>query len=174
MAKKHQGALVVFPGREPIQEWVAGGYALDVRSSIPMLQSIFDPNSPGHDGALIVERGRFARLGVRLPVSQSQQLSDDYGTRHHAALGLAAKSDALTVLVSEERGQVSVFYKGRMRPIEDAKRIFQALPVNTAVKAISNLQIDFGADRPKSLLVPSDHPSTSLASLRFPRCFLIS
>ncbi|MDJ0856886.1 MAG: diadenylate cyclase [Desulfobacterales bacterium] len=127
LAKKHQGALVVFPGREPIQEWVAGGYALDARPSIPLLRSIFDPNSPGHDGALIIEKGRFARLGVRLPISQSQQLSDDYGTRHHAAMGLAEKSDALTVLVSEERGQVSVFYRGQMRSIEEADDLVKAI-----------------------------------------------
>jgi diadenylate cyclase len=112
LAKERRGALVVFPGRETIQEWVSGGYPLDARPSIPLLRSIFDPHSPGHDGALIVEKGRFARLGVRLPVSQSQQLTDDYGTRHHAAMGLAEKSDALTVLVSEERGQVSLFLKG--------------------------------------------------------------
>ena len=120
LAKARHGALVVFPGREPIQEWISGGYALDARPSIPLLRSIFDPHSPGHDGALIVERGRFARLGVRLPVSQSQQLGDEYGTRHHAAMGLAEKSDALTVLVSEERGRVSVFHKGQMRPIFEA------------------------------------------------------
>ena len=127
LAKERRGALVVFPGRETIQEWVSGGYPLDARPSIPLLQSIFDPHSPGHDGALIVEKGRFTRLGVRLPVSQSQQLADDYGTRHHAAMGLAEKSDALTVLVSEERGQVSLFLKGEMRPLTKADELVDAI-----------------------------------------------
>jgi len=127
LAKERRGALVVFPGRETIQEWVSGGYPLDARPSIPLLRSIFDPHSPGHDGALIVEKGRFARLGVRLPVSQSQQLTDDYGTRHHAAMGLAEKSDALTVLVSEERGQVSLFLKGEMRPLTQADELVAAI-----------------------------------------------
>jgi uncharacterized protein (TIGR00159 family) len=127
LAKEKRGALVVFPGRESIQEWVSGGYALDARPSIPLLRSIFDPHSPGHDGALIVEKGRFSRLGVRLPVSQSQQLSDEYGTRHHAAMGLAEKSDALTVLVSEERGQVSLFTKGEMRPLTHADELVNAI-----------------------------------------------
>jgi uncharacterized protein (TIGR00159 family) len=127
LAKKRQGALVVFPGREPIQEWIAGGYALDARPSIPLLRSIFDPHSPGHDGALIVEKGRFARLGVRLPVSKTQQLADEFGTRHHAAMGLAEKSDALTVLVSEERGQVSLFHKGQMFPIGEADELVKAI-----------------------------------------------
>jgi diadenylate cyclase len=127
LAKERRGALVVFPGRETIQEWVSGGYPLDARPSIPLLRSIFDPHSPGHDGALIVEKGRFARLGVRLPVSQSQQLTDEYGTRHHAAMGLAEKSDALTVLVSEERGQVSLFLKGEMRPLTHADELVAAI-----------------------------------------------
>lgn len=127
LAKERRGALVVFPGRETIQEWVSGGYPLDARPSIPLLRSIFDPHSPGHDGALIVEKGRFARLGVRLPVSQSQQLTDEYGTRHHAAMGLAEKSDALTVLVSEERGQVSLFLKGAMRPLAHADELVAAI-----------------------------------------------
>jgi diadenylate cyclase len=127
LAKERRGALVVFPGRETIQEWVSGGYPLDARPSIPLLRSIFDPHSPGHDGALIIEKGRFARLGVRLPVSQSQQLTDEYGTRHHAAMGLAEKSDALTVLVSEERGQVSLFLKGEMRPLAHADELVAAI-----------------------------------------------
>jgi uncharacterized protein (TIGR00159 family) len=127
LAKNRQGALVVFPGREPIQEWIAGGYALDARPSIPLLRSIFDPHSPGHDGALIVEKGRFTRLGVRLPVSQNPQLGDEYGTRHHAAMGLAEKSDALVVLVSEERGQVSTFHKGFMQPVPDADNLVKTI-----------------------------------------------
>jgi diadenylate cyclase len=127
LAKERRGALVVFPGRETIQEWVSGGYPLDARPSIPLLRSIFDPHSPGHDGALIIEKGRFARLGVRLPVSQSQQLTDDYGTRHHAAMGLAEKCDALIVLVSEERGQVSLFLKGEMQPLAHADGLVAAI-----------------------------------------------
>jgi uncharacterized protein (TIGR00159 family) len=127
LAKIKQGALVVFPGREPIQEWISGGHTLDARPSIPLLRSIFDPHSPGHDGALIVEKGRFSRLGVRLPISQSQQLADDFGTRHHAAMGLAEKSDALIVLVSEERGSVSIFYKGQMQPMANADDLVKVI-----------------------------------------------
>jgi diadenylate cyclase len=127
LASQRRGALVVFPGREPIEGWVSGGYPLDARPSIPLLRSIFDPNSPGHDGALVVEKGRFARLGTRLPVSESQQLSDEYGTRHHAALGLSEKCDALIVLVSEERGQVSLFTRGAMHPLAHADELVAAI-----------------------------------------------
>ena len=127
LARERRGALVVFPGREPIKRWVSGGYPLDAQPSIPLLRSIFDPNSPGHDGALIVDQGRFSRLGARLPVSESHQLSDEYGTRHHAAMGLAEKSDALTVLVSEELGRVSLFHKGQMRPLANADELVAAI-----------------------------------------------
>lgn len=127
LARERRGALVVFPGREPIESWVSGGYPLDATPSIPLLRSIFDPNSPGHDGALVVDRGRFTRLGARLPVSQSQQLSDAYGTRHHAAMGLSEKSDALTALVSEERGQVALFQRGEMQPLEHADDLVAAI-----------------------------------------------
>lgn len=127
LAKENRGALVVFPGREPIEGWVSGGYPMDATPSIPLLRSIFDPHSPGHDGALIVDRGRFARLGVRLPVSESQQLSDEFGTRHHAAMGLSEKSDALIALVSEERGRVSLFYRGEMRPLKHADELVNAI-----------------------------------------------
>jgi DNA integrity scanning protein DisA with diadenylate cyclase activity len=79
LAEQHRGAIVVFPGKEPIQEWLAGGYKLDARPSIPLILSIFDPNSPGHDGALIVAKGKFTRFGVRLPISQSSKLPDYRG-----------------------------------------------------------------------------------------------
>ena len=117
MAHRHHGAIIVLPGKDPIEEWLSGGYPLDARVSVPLILSIFDPNSPGHDGAMITEKGRFTRFGVRLPLSQSAKLSDDYGTRHHAAMGLAEKSDAMAIVVSEERGKVSVFINGRMEPV---------------------------------------------------------
>jgi DNA integrity scanning protein DisA with diadenylate cyclase activity len=74
LAEQRRGAIVVFPGKEPLQEWLSGGYRLDAKPSSPLIMSIFDPNSPGHDGALIVEKGKFTRFGVRLPISQSSKL----------------------------------------------------------------------------------------------------
>ena len=88
MAEQRRGAIMVFPGREPLQEFVSGGYVLEAKPSYPLLMSIFDPNSPGHDGALIVSKGLFDKFGVRLPVSESSALGEEYGTRHHAAMGL--------------------------------------------------------------------------------------
>ncbi|MBT8338986.1 MAG: hypothetical protein HKP58_03645, partial [Desulfatitalea sp.] len=116
MAEQRQGAIVVLPGKEPIDEWSGGGFNLDAAPSFPLMMSIFDPHSPGHDGALIVQKGRFARFGVRLPISESAKLPEQLGTRHHAAMGLAEKADALVFVVSEERGAISVFQGGAYRP----------------------------------------------------------
>lgn len=123
MAQQHRGAIVVFPGKEPIDEWLSGGFKLDAKPSSPLIMSIFDPNSPGHDGALIIQNGKFKRFGVRLPVSESSRLPEEYGTRHHAALGLAEKSDALVIVVSEERGRVSLFKNGRFRMVTEIDQI---------------------------------------------------
>jgi len=127
LAQQRRGAIVVFPGKEPIQEWLSGGFILDANPSLPLIMSIFDPNSPGHDGALIITNGKFSRFGVRLPVSQSSKLPDEYGTRHHAAMGLVEKSDALVFIVSEERGSLSIFHKGRMRQVGDPEETVKTI-----------------------------------------------
>ena len=127
LAAQRRGAIVVFPGKEPIQEWLSGGFKLDARPSVPLIMSIFDPNSPGHDGALIIQKGQFQRFGVRLPVSQRSKLPDEFGTRHHAAMGLTEKSDALAIVVSEERGKISVFDQGNYRPVDDPEKLTQII-----------------------------------------------
>ena len=127
LAEQRRGAIVVFPGKEPVKEWLSGGFNLDARPSIPIIMSIFDPNSTGHDGALVVENGKFTRFGVRLPVSQNSKLPDEFGTRHHAAMGLTEKSDALTLVVSEERGKISIFDRGKMRQINDREKLVESI-----------------------------------------------
>ena len=127
LTEQKRGAIVVFPGRESVAEWLSGGFQLDARPSQPLIMSIFDPHSPGHDGALVIEKGRFTRFGVRLPVSDSRRLSDDFGTRHHAAMGLAERTDALTLVVSEERGKMSLFGDGQIRPADTPDAIEAAI-----------------------------------------------
>jgi diadenylate cyclase len=117
--------IMVIPGQESIEEWIKGGFSLNAHPSMPLILSIFDPGSPGHDGALIVQKGIFASFGVRLPVSQSGKLSNDYGTRHQAGMGLSEKTDALVLVVSEERGQVSIFYKGSLFLMQTENQIFE-------------------------------------------------
>jgi len=127
LADRREGALVVLPGRDPLAEWLQGGHTLDARPSTPLIMSIFDHNSPGHDGALIVSRGKCDRFGVRLPISQSARLPEEYGTRHHAGMGLAERSDALVIVVSEERGTLTIFQNGRMKPIRSRSDLTAAI-----------------------------------------------
>lgn len=127
MAQDRCGALVVIPGKEAIDNKISGGYALNADVSMPLVLSIFDHHSPGHDGALIFENNKLIRFGVRLPISESGRLGNDYGTRHHAGMGLAEQSDALTFVVSEERGKVSLCSNNRMRGLDSIKEIVAAI-----------------------------------------------
>lgn len=114
MAAERVGALIVLPGREPLERHVAGGIALDGRLSEPLLLSLFDPHSPGHDGAVLVSGDRVQQFALHLPLSTDGEQLGGGGTRHAAALGLAERSDALCIVVSEERGTVSVARDGRL------------------------------------------------------------
>lgn len=118
-ARDHVGALIVLPGRQPIQRHIRGGIELNGQLSVPLLKSIFDPHSPGHDGAVIVEDGRVTRFATHLPLSHDFQQLAGVGTRHSAALGLAEVSDAMSLVVSEERGRISVAHEGRLREVHD-------------------------------------------------------
>ncbi len=114
LAADRTGALIVVPGREPLERHVEGGILLDGRLSEPLLLSIFDAHSPGHDGAVTVEGDRVVRFALHLPLSTDGVQLSGTGTRHAAALGLAERSDALCIVVSEERGTVSIARDGRL------------------------------------------------------------
>ncbi|GAB4254008.1 MULTISPECIES: diadenylate cyclase [Deferrisoma] len=117
LAQTSTGALIVLPGREPLGRHLTGGIDLDAVLSEPLLLSLFDPHSPGHDGAVILRGNRVERYAVRLPLSAESERLREFGTRHAAALGLAERSDALVVAVSEEKGTVSVARNGELRTL---------------------------------------------------------
>jgi hypothetical protein len=107
----------VIPGREPVEGHVEGGLPLDARITEPLLLSLFDPHSPGHDGAVVLSRDRAASFAVHLPLSTDRAQLGQRGTRHAAALGLAEQTDAFCIAVSEERGTVSIAVDGRFRTL---------------------------------------------------------
>ena len=119
MANLRYGAIVVIPGKESVKAWTSEGINLNAEPSVPLIISLFDPNSPGHDGALIFERGKLTSFGIHLPLSTSNTLTNQYGTRHHAALGLSEVTDSLIFVVSEERGTITLFKKGYVIPIKN-------------------------------------------------------
>ncbi len=119
LARAHTGALIVLVGRQPIDRHLSGGVALDGILSEALLKSIFDKHSAGHDGAVIIEGDRLRRFGAQLPLSTDFRQLEGVGTRHGAALGLSERSDALCLVVSEERGLVSLARGGRLRRLAD-------------------------------------------------------
>lgn len=147
LAGRRWGALLVFPGKEPIEGHISGGSLLSAHPGIPLLLSIFDTGSPGHDGAVIVENGKLTHLGVRLPLSLSNTLPDHLGTRHNAAMGLCEQTDALVVAVSEERGAVTVFQDGRYEPVVSPEDLAQR--IKTHWRERSSYAIPLRAGRSK-------------------------
>ena len=115
LAADRTGALIVLPGREPLDRHITGGTQMDAELSEPLLLSIFDVHSPGHDGAVIVSGNRVRQFGVHLPLSTDHAQVGHGGTRHAAALGLAERTDALCLAVSEERGVISIATGGVLR-----------------------------------------------------------
>lgn len=128
LAETRTGALIAIRGTEPWDTHVQGGVELDGVVSRPLLYSIFDPESAGHDGAVLMEGDRVTRFAVHLPLALHLPESSRFGgTRHAAALGLATECDALVIVVSEERGTISVAEKGRLTEVSSASELCERL-----------------------------------------------
>ena len=123
LAKEHVGALMVIRGNDPLERHITGGIALEGKLSGPLLKSIFDPHSPGHDGAVLVEQDNITRFAAHLPLSKDLTQLTHVGTRHSAALGLAELTDALCIVVSEERGTISFARDGKLREVENLQQL---------------------------------------------------
>jgi diadenylate cyclase len=129
LARVRIGALIVIRGRDQLARHVIGGEDVQGVLSEPLLKSIFDPHSLGHDGAVIIEGDRIDRLGVHLPLSTNLEKLPRSGTRHAAALGLSERTDALCLVVSEERGTISVARRGEIWIVPDAPALVNLLEV---------------------------------------------
>ena len=112
MSPRKIGALVAIQRVRTLQEYIATGIPLDSKISAELLINIFIPNTPLHDGAVIIRDNRIAVTSAYLPLTESTGISKEYGTRHRAAIGLSEVSDALTFIVSEETGGISITYNG--------------------------------------------------------------
>ena len=147
LAGQSRGAILVYPGKEPITSRLSGGHALSAQISEPLIMSIFDPHSPGHDGALIIENDMVERFGVRLPMSQTSPLAEEFGTRHHAAMSLSETTDALVLVVSEERGTVSAFKHSKMNKLADVESIVAVIREHMADHGVMKQSSLFLRDR---------------------------
>jgi diadenylate cyclase len=157
LASNRRGALIVLTGEEPVDAHLDGGTELVGRISQPLLDSLFDPHSAGHDGAVIIQGGFVTRFGVHLPLSENREKSAGLGTRHRSGLGLSEQSDALVVIVSEERGQVSIARNGELRRGVSRQELSTAL---------SEHLVDIEAEsRPGLWKKIARHPRTKLMSM---------
>jgi uncharacterized protein (TIGR00159 family) len=123
LAREKHGALVVLAGMQKLERHLSGGEALGGQVSAALLESLFDPHSPGHDGAVVIEDREVTRFGAHLPLTRGAGLPHGLGTRHSAALGVSERTDALCLVVSEERGTISAARHGVLRPVGNAEEL---------------------------------------------------
>lgn len=126
LSKRRVGALLVFQQKNTLQDIVDTGTLLDANISSGLVENVFEPNTPLHDGAMILAGSKIIAAGCFLPLSENTNLEKKLGTRHRAALGISERTDALVIVVSEETGVISLARDGkfsRFLDLETLKRI---------------------------------------------------
>ena len=127
MARRRVGALIVVEQKTGLGDIINTGTPVDGLLSGALLENIFEPNTPLHDGAVIVRGSRIAAAGCFLPLSDEMNLARELGTRHRAALGVSTVSDSVTIVVSEETGAISLARDGKLVRYIDAKALHDIL-----------------------------------------------
>ena len=154
------GALIVFEGKTQLGEIINTGTIIDAKPSASMINNIFFPKSPLHDGAMIIRDGRIYAAGCILPLTQRDDISSNLGTRHRAAIGMTENSDAVVLVVSEETGIISIVSNGQITRDYNAISANQELcrlllsdeqmenesVISKAVNAIKNIKFKKGKD----------------------------
>ena len=118
ISEKKWGALIVIQRETGLRSYKEAGIQLKAEVSTPLILSIFNPNSSMHDGAVILQNTLIEAAGCILPLTESQIVSPEMGTRHRAALGITEESDALVVVISEERGSISIAENGKFTSLD--------------------------------------------------------
>jgi hypothetical protein len=127
MASRKVGALIILQRKHPLRPHMKGGMSFDAEIKSEILVPLFLTSSPVHDGALVVFKGRIQTVKGILPLASLSDLSPSFGTRHRAAIGITEKTDAIALVVSEERGQISVAYRGCLVHIADRAEFLKTL-----------------------------------------------
>lgn len=127
LSQRRIGALIVIERLQGLRTYIENGIPLDAALSYDLLLNIFTPDTPLHDGAVIVQDDRIAAAACFLPLTGNPELSKEFGTRHRAALGITEETDAVAVVVSEETGIISVAFDGEMIRDLDGKSLRNSL-----------------------------------------------
>jgi diadenylate cyclase len=168
LSKKRTGALIVFERTVGLENYALTGVRLNAEVSCELIQQVFFPRSPLHDGAAIVRGNQIVAAGCLLPVNEDATYADRIGTRHRAALALSMESDAVIVVVSEETGTISVVQEGNMRRGVETEALRQILHNTLMPRA----DIGFGrpfarrrnSDEATLEARPADEPGAALAA----------
>ena len=122
MAKDRIGALIAIEREMSLKPVMESGIPLDGNLTAELLITVFSPNTPFHDGGVVIQADRVMAVGCLFPLSQSQKLSKTMGTRHRAGLGLSEETDAFVIVVSQEKGTISIMNRGKiMLDVEEEK-----------------------------------------------------
>lgn len=151
MSEKKVGALIVFEGAAPLSDIASTGTMIDANADSGLIENIFYPKSPLHDGALIIRAGRLLSAGCILPLSSVGNISKELGTRHRAALGMSEESDAFVVVVSEETGAISYASKSTLMRNISASDLREVLSKTFVEKEENDDVIASGKSKLRSL-----------------------
>jgi diadenylate cyclase len=141
LSKRRVGALVVIEQKTGLGDIISTGTRIEGIISSPLIENIFEPNTPLHDGAVIIRNGRIVAAACFLPLSEDFSVSRDLGTRHRAALGVSSVSDSVTLIVSEETGVISFARDGKLVRYIDQKALKNLLESIFVRKTESSVSI---------------------------------
>ena len=127
LAAQNIGCLMAIERETKLKTYIESGIPLDAKISSELFQTIFNPQSPLHDGGIIARADRILAASCLFPLSENPNFSKIIGTRHRAALGITEQTDAVVVMVSEESGEISVAADGRFIPIVNRERLMNIL-----------------------------------------------
>ena len=123
MSRKKTGALIIIERHTGLGDVIESGTRLDAEISAPLIENVFEPNTPLHDGAMIIRDQRINAAACILPLSEDPSISRDLGTRHRAAIGITETTDAVSLIVSEETGIISMAREGKLTRHLDARSL---------------------------------------------------
>ena len=114
LSRNKIGALIAIEKNAQLSGYIESGVTIDARVSAELIEAVFTPNNPLHDGGLIIQQGRVMAAGCLFPLTENKDLNRIFGTRHRAALGLSEETDAIIIIISEERQDISLVYRNRL------------------------------------------------------------